>query len=416
MKSKIRNNFDQIKNNTIFSSFLNLSGIQASNVLLLVLLHPILNRKIGDAYGMTMVSNSFALLLGIIVNYGTNQSGIKDIALSKNEPNKLGSEFYSVILVRLLIFLALIPVILITASLNNENYLFFLLVTPLIFAEILNPLFLFIGLEKLSIFNVFNVLIKIGIILSVLFFINNPNDAAWVNFYMGIIHAAGYLILYIYASNKFKLPLKKIGHLNYKKLLKNNFYLVSNGLSVHLQQSFMLFALAKWGSSGWLYAYSVGDKIIWSIRLLIVSVTNAIYPKSAIVYQESKAAFLEMKNKYNQLLGIAFGLISLGLFLFAPLIIKLYTGTENTNSVLILRLMSLSPLLASINTLNVVHLLISEQNKQILKIGICLLFTSFCISASVIYTMNIYYLGLYAVIIEAIALLYYTRVLKQKPN
>lgn len=409
MKSEILNIVKRAGNNSIFSSFINLSSIQVSNVLLLILLHPILNRKIGDAYGMTMVVNSFAILIGIIVNYGTNQSGIKDIALAKNDKVLRAHEFYKVLFVRLVIFAFFFALLLFANSLDIPNYSFFFMATPLIFAEVLNPLFLYIGIERLSMFNFINICVKTGIILAVIFLINGKEDAEWVNFYMGAIHILGYLILTIYGLIKFDLFPKNVSQLNYKILLKNNFYLVCSSLSAHLQQSFMLFALAKWGSAGWLYAYSIGDKIIWSIRILIISITNAIYPKAAVIYNNSREDFLQMKFKYNRFLGYCFGGISLALLVFAPLIIKLWTGDYNQTAILFLRLMSLSPLLAALNALNIIHLLISNQNKEILKIGVFLMLTSAILGSGVIYSQNLISIGIYAILMESIALLYYTK-------
>lgn len=412
MESLIINIVRKARNNPIFSNFLNLSSIQVSNVVLLILLHPILNRKIGDAYGITMVANSFAILIGIIVNYGTNQSGIKDIALVKENKEQTAIEFYNVLLLRALIFIPAFIILLLAGTLEIKNYSFFLLATPLIFTEVLNPLVLFIAMERLSIFNMINVLIKAGIILSVIFFINGPEDARWVNFYIGIIHITGYAVLIVYAIYKFGLQFKKFNHLNYSVLLKSNFYLVGNGLSAHLQQSFLLFALARWGSSNWLFAYSLCDKIIWSARVLIISVANAIYPKAAIIYNESHRAFQNMKLRYNRFFSICFGALFLILLLGAPSIIRLYTGGENELAILFLRLMSLSPLLAALNALNIIHLLISNQNKQLLNIGVLLLFTSFCFTSIAIYSMNYYMVGIYAVIMEGAALGYYSYVLK----
>lgn len=416
MKPLILNFVKRAGNSGIFLSFLNLSSIQVSNVLLLILLHPILNRKIGDAYGMTMVANSFAILIGIIVNYGTNQSGIKDIALVKDNKEKTAVEFYNILLLRGLIFIPIFVILLLAATLHIKDYSFFLLATPLIFTEVLNPLVLFIAMERLSVFNMINVIIKVGVILSVIFLINGPEDAQWVNFYIGLIHITGYFLLIMYAIFKFGLPLKRHIHLNYSVLLKSNFYLVGNGLSAHLQQSFLLFALARWGSSNWLFAYSLCDKIIWSTRVLIISIANAIYPKAAILYNESHKAFLDMKVKYNLFFSISFGLLFMILFFGAPLIIRLYTGGEHELATLFLRLMSLSPLLAALNALNIIHLLISNQNKQLLKIGVLLLITSFCFTSIAIYYMNNYLIGMYTVILESVALGYYSYVLREKPQ
>lgn len=411
MKSQILNVVKRVGNNKIFSSFLNLSSIQVSNVILLIGLHSILTRKIGEAYGMTMVANSFAILIGIIVNYGTNQSGIKDIALAKDNKIQRAQGFYNVLFIRALIFIFFFGLLIFANTLDIPNYSFFFMATPLIFAEVINPLFLYIGIEKLSMFNFINICIKIGIMLTVIFMVNGKEDAEWVNFYIGSIHILGYFVLIIYGFIKFDLFPKMDSRLNYQILLKNNFYLVSSSLSAHIQQSFMLFAVAKWGSSGWLYAYSIGDKIIWSVRILIISVTNAIYPKAAVIYNNSRENFILMKVKYNRFIGICFGILSLTLLIFAPLIIKLYTGEFNQTASLFLRLMSLSPLLASLNALNIIHLLISNQNKEILKIGLFLMLTSVVIGSVVIYSQNIIGIGSYAVIMELITLLYCTKIL-----
>ncbi len=409
MKSQILGIVKRARNNSIFSSFLNLSSINVSNILLLILLHPILNRKIGDAYGMFIVANQFAMLIGIIVNYGTNQSGIKDIALAKDDKAQRAIEFYNVLIVRALIFVFFAIMMLVGNSMNIQNYSYFLLAVPLMFAEAINPLFLYIGIERLTMFNILNVAIKLGVIISVIFFINGPEDADKVNLFIGMIHIVGYFILIIYASVKFGLPLKRIRLLSFTGLLKSNFYLVSNSVSVHLQQSLMVFAIYKWGSPGWLTAYSVGDKIIWSVRLLIISISSAIYPRAALVYNESKQSFMDMKERYNKLLALCFGMLSLVFLIFAPIIVRIYTGEDNQTAILFLRLMSFSPLLAALNALNILHLLISNQNKQILKIGLLLLVTSLCLSGFAIYSMHIFLVGIYAVVMEGLALLYYTK-------
>lgn len=408
MKLQILSIVKRVGNNSIFSSFLNLSSINVSNILLLILLHPILNRKIGDAYGMFIVANQFAMLIGIVVNYGTNQSGIKDIALAKSDKEQRAIEFYNVLVVRALIFVFFALMVLVGNWMTIPDYSFFLLTVPLMFAEVINPLFLYIGIERLMMFNVINVFIKLAVILSVIFFITGPGDAERVNLFIGLIHMIGYFVLIIYASVKFGLPLR-IRLLNYTELLKSNFYLVGNSVSVHLQQSLMVFAIYKWGSPGWLTAYSVGDKIIWSVRLLIISISSAIYPKAVLAYNESKESFMNMKSRYNKLLAVCFGVLSLAFLIFAPIIVKVYTGEDNQTAVLFLRLMGFSPLLAALNALNILHLLICNKNKQILRIGLLLLITSLCLSGLAIYSMLIFLVGIYAVVMEGLALIYYTK-------
>ena len=60
----------------------------------MILIYPILTRIIGlENFGKVMVANALAILLGILVNYGTLQTTIKDIAILKTN-NKLLSEIF----------------------------------------------------------------------------------------------------------------------------------------------------------------------------------------------------------------------------------------------------------------------------------------------------------------------------------
>ena len=89
MKELITGTFLKLKKTKILSNFINLSSIQLSNALLMILLYPIITRSVGlEAFGLIMLANAFAGLLGIVVNFGTSQSGIKDVAVHKSDPAK----------------------------------------------------------------------------------------------------------------------------------------------------------------------------------------------------------------------------------------------------------------------------------------------------------------------------------------
>ena len=206
MKYLDLNTFQQLIKTKVFANFLNLSTIQVSNTLLLIIIYPIIVRLIGiEAFGQLMVANAFAGLIGIFVNYGTSQTGTKDIAIQKNSPEGLARVFYNTLFVRLLIFIVFLVGFAILGFFHINNYFFFLATIPLIFAEVINPMFLFFGKESLSIFNLANIFSKIAIILSILFLINSPSDAAWINFYIGIANIASYLILILIGIKRFNL-------------------------------------------------------------------------------------------------------------------------------------------------------------------------------------------------------------------
>jgi O-antigen/teichoic acid export membrane protein len=190
---------------TVFN-FFHLSTIQVSNAVLQILLFPVIIHVVGLAeFGHVMVANSYAGLMGIIINYGTNQSGIKDIALCQHDPPRLAEKFYSVFYIRVLLFICSLAVIpcLHWFSVPNLNY--FLFANTLILCEVINPIFFFIGIEKLLVYNIANLFSKILSILLVIFLIKGVSDSYLVNFYLGITSIFIYLLLFVYAIRRYKI-------------------------------------------------------------------------------------------------------------------------------------------------------------------------------------------------------------------
>ncbi|WP_395626840.1 oligosaccharide flippase family protein, partial [Daejeonella sp.] len=63
--------------------------MQLYNTLLSFLIYPLIIRKVGlEAFGLFTIANYFAGLMGTIINFGTSQSGVKDIVINKEEPIK----------------------------------------------------------------------------------------------------------------------------------------------------------------------------------------------------------------------------------------------------------------------------------------------------------------------------------------
>ncbi len=402
--SKLKSNFNQ----SIFSNLANLSIIQLSNIFFMMLLFPVLTRLLGiEKFGEVMAANAFAGLAGGLVNYGTIQSSIKEIANAKNDTLALSRIVFETLCIRLLFFVLLVIVLIFSNPVLKDYYLLYLLTIPLLFAEVLNPMFLFLGLENLKYLNLANLISKILTLLFVLFFIENQADAPWVNFIMGSSLCICYLFVLIWGINKYKINWVMPSQLSQKVILKSNFYLLVNNFSVHLQQSFMLFALQIWGKVAWLGAYALCDKIIWSSRLLIISISNSVYPTAAQLHKTDTMKWLAFKQQLKWRTGYLFLCGSVILFLLSDPIILLLSGNLNAEASLFLKLMALAPFIACLNFMNVLDRVLNNDNYSIFQIAIILLMVSSLSAFGMVYWGNFWGIGLYTLTIETIALLLY---------
>jgi O-antigen/teichoic acid export membrane protein len=400
----------------IFANFLNLSSIQLSNTLLLLLLYPVIIHKIGvQAFGLFTVANYFAILTGTFVNFGTSQSGVKDVAMNQHDTEKLSQVFYNTLIVRIVIFILFLSGFFLLKFVNLPNYNLYLFSVPLIFAEVLNPIFLYLGREKLALFNLVNLLTKVLIITAVIFFIKGSGDFMWINFIMGVITSAAYVFLLTSAIIRHQLHFDRINMpRNVLKLLKNNFYLVGNNISVQLQQSMIVFTLNQWGNPVWLGAYTVCDKITASARPMILAIFNSIYPKAASLFKENPAYFEFFKTRVKKMITLAFSALSIGLIIFAGPVIYIVTKQHNPLAELLLRIMALLPAVAALNSINVLELLVRDLNFFIFKISMVLLILSLILSLGIVFWGNLYWLGAYTLFIEISAVMMYEYIIKKR--
>ena len=400
---------------TTVINFIHLSSIQVSNALLQLLLFPIIIRVVGlSEFGHVMVANSFAALIGIVINYGTNQSGIKDIALYKNDPENLSQKFYRIFSTRLLLFLVSLTVLPILFWLRIPHFEYYLFALTLVIAEVINPIFFFIGIEKLFAFNLANILSKLLSILLVLLFVNGASNAYRVNFYLGLSNIILYAPLIIYAIRKFNVLFYLPGLPMIWQFIKENFSLFINNVSVQLQQSVFLFAVSAAGNPMVLGAYALCDKIIWSFRLLIIAFSNAIYPRCTILFHQDVNEWLKFKSTINKSLIVSFLLSAILFLLFPALIVHLFTGQKNSLTIFYLRAIAFVPLIIALNSMNVLELLIKNAYKAIFSISLIVLLFAICISLLFIWLKAPLWYAFYPLCIETACLLFYRYYLNKK--
>ncbi|MGI4805956.1 MAG: oligosaccharide flippase family protein [Janthinobacterium lividum] len=413
MKQQVANAYKKLGSTNIISNFFNLSSIQLSNTLLLILSIPIITRKIGiEEFGIMMFASRFMQLAGTVINYGTNQSGVRDVASNLKNVKMLSKVFYNTFFIRLfifLIFLFLLPIF----HFQYSNYI--LLALPLALAEVVNPLFFFIGAEKLKVFNIANLICNIFTIATIIIFINKPQDAGWVNFILGGFNVFTYSGLLIYLHSTFKIKFSILKKEEILAIAKTNFYLTVNNISVQLQQSIMIFALTKGGNTFFLGAYSLCDRIIGQCRNLLITISNAVYPNTVKLYQQSTSLWNVYRKKTKYLVAGVFFAGSLVLFFLADFIIFTLSKEHNATAVIYLKTMALVPTISALNFLNVLDLLLKNNTVYIFRIAVILLIISIVIAFSLLKLKLFLWIGLFTLIIEICALLMYEYMIK-KPS
>lgn len=416
MKKRIISSYSKLKGTNIIGNFFNLSGIQLSNILLLILTIPIVTRKIGiDEFGIVGFASRFSLLAGSVINYGTGQSGVRDIAFNLSDPKKLSTVFYNTLYIRVIIFLLLILLLFGLHWFNIDYYYYILLAIPIALAEVFNPLCFFIGAEKLRIFNIFNLVFNIAAILALIFFIRGPADAPWVNFILGMGNIITYVCLLVCFCLIYKLPFYQPVSTELLKIGKNNFYLTINNISVNLQQSIIIFALPRWGREILLGPYILCDKVIGQCRNLLITISNALYPNAAQVYKQSTGLWNVYRRRAKYLLAGVFFAGSILIFILADFIVFTLSKEHNATAVAFLKIMAFVPAISALNMLNVLDQLLKNNTVYIFRIAVILFIIAIGVAFISLNVGNPLLIGAFTLIVETSAWLMYEYVIKKPP-
>jgi O-antigen/teichoic acid export membrane protein len=394
-------------------NFANLGLIQITNSLLNILLFPFIFRIVGvEEFGKVMVANSFAWLLTVIVTWGSGQSGVNDIATTKELPLEMSRHFRVIIQTRAILFLALLAMMLGWYGLHGANAYYFLLAMPIVLGEVLNPLFYFVAKEDTSNYNMFNVGSKLLTLGLIVLCIKQADQGAWVNFLMGMTNVLLYSFLVAKEYFFKRIIWVKVSLQHYRQFFINNSFLVGNNMTVYLQQSIFLFAISSTGQAAVLGAYSLCDKLIWTFRIIMVAFLNAIYPKGVVLYAQSPLIWYQFKLKINRLMGGLFLVWAIGQYFMADTVIFLVAGKPNTLATHYLQWMSLVPLLIAMNLLNVLELYMEKKNKVIFQLGIGIM--SFAaIMAYLLLKLEHQWYGLFSFFVEGMSLFLYTQYLQR---
>jgi O-antigen/teichoic acid export membrane protein len=399
----------------IFKNFFNIGIFQVAGMLLQLLSVPVIIRKYGlEVFGQIAVATSMAYLLGTIVNYGTNQTAVKDISVNRNNQLVLSKLFSEIFTLRLFVFIIILTIST-TLTITTKLFPFSLLlsVLPIILSEVVNPLCFLIGIEKIQWISWGNLLTRFLSILLIYFIFLKENEAIMLNLFVGLPMLLFYLIICVLIFSKYKLSLVFLSFQKLKKELVKNFFVMVNGSSVMLQQSVFLFFVAGNTTSYMLGAYGIIDKLLNATRQLVSAFSSAIFPKASLLYHIGIHEWLHFRTKIQYLYAIASLLFAIILLLFAASIVRLITGGTDTVAISFVKLFSLAPLLLSLNANNVIDLLLAEKYRSMFYLSLVILMATMLYSFALTKISIDWLIGVYPVLMEGSCLLIYIYFLKK---
>jgi O-antigen/teichoic acid export membrane protein len=384
-----------IRNKSI-QNFIFLGFIQSSNILISLVSMPLLIKSIGvDQFGLVNVSISVIMLLNIMVGFGYNLSGPREVAINQKNKEKLSYLVSNIISSKLVLAcLASIFILVSVFGLNlfREYQIILVFSILLLFSEATIPLWFFQGMEKMKIISMANVLSKLMYLLGIVLFIHQPEEAKWVNFILGGTGLMMNLFILAYIHFEMNIRFFKPKLFQIFSSFKENILLFFSNLASHISVNGGLIILSFFANAETLGMFSLAERITMVLRMLPALIIQAIYPNASKLFEKNKTLFFRFLKK-AYLWAIFLGLcLSIFTFYAAPFIIQTLAKSTLEESVAFLKILAFVPFLACLNIANVVGFLVKDKKYQLFNASwlMCL----FMVTASILLTSKYGGIGL----------------------
>ncbi len=351
---------------TLSNNFISLILNNAFNILVPILVMPYLIKTVGvDNYGVYAFILSIVYYFFYVSQYGFSLSAVKEISKVQNDTHKVSKIFYRVFFTKLfiLLFTTVILFLFIFILPMAKNNIFLVLTTYLIVVgDILNPIWLYQGMERMKYLTIVNVLSKSTFLIFVLLFIHEKGDYIYIGLYQGIGFLVGGIISFIMALKLFNIKYVSTDVSDVFTQLKTGASSFITLIVPMLYVNTSTFLLGLFGAPAQVTFFDSAYKISNGFSSINQILTNIFYP-----YVNRK------NNKFMMVSSVLVSvgaILSLSCFLLSGLIINFLFGPEMQNSILLLKILSLTPLFLSIRSaFGINYLLVHNKDRLYMNIA-----------------------------------------------
>lgn len=319
----------------LIENFSALTLIQFLNYLLPFITLPYLARVLTvEGYGVYIFSTAFISYFMIIVDFGFDLSGTRDISINRNNDKKVSEILSSILIIKFTLaifsFIILLITILSIHSLNKYWYIHIIMFF-MVFGNVLLSPFLYQGLERMKFLTILNVCIKVFFTLSIFLFVKKPEDLPL----LALLNSLGYIIVGLFSLIIITKVIKIRLILPSKELLKSQlkrsapFFWSRIAVSLYTNSNTFIIGLILGPAAAGIFGSA--DKLFRGVVSLYQPLNNVLYPY--ITHSKNIRLF----NKLLKFSIISNIIVVLIVFIFSDFIIKLIFGEGYEESAFLLK-------------------------------------------------------------------------------
>lgn len=392
MLKKLQDNFSKINKSkdakTLMANFGYLSLLQVAGYIFPLITIPYLARVIGvDSFGKIAFAAAILVWIENFTDWGFNFTATRDVAQNRNNKEKVSEIFSNVIWAKIFLMFIAFGILLLliwfipTFKENSTVILVSFLMIP---GNIIFPQWMFQAFERMRYITILSFLAKLFFTLAVFLFIKEKSDFILQPLFTSLGSIFSGIIALYFILVRWKIKLKRPSFKTIFNAIKESTDVFINNLMPNLFGSFSTILLGFWGGSVSTGILDAGAKFQRVAKGFMEILSRTFYP--FLSRRIDKHDLYVKINTYTALL------ISITLFLAAPLIIKLFYTPEFYEGIIVLRIVSFSILFHSlINTYGTNYMILQGHERSLRNITVIWSLIGFAITFPLVYYFD--YIG-----------------------
>lgn len=378
----IRNILNNNNAKLLIGNFAYLSLLQIAGYIFPLFTYPYLARIIGvEGFGKIAFAAAIMIWIQTISDWGFNFTATRDVAVNRDDKEKVSIIFSNVTWARLLLMCAafiLLSVVVLAIPYLRQMWLLILLTFLMIPGHILLPDWLFQGLEKMKYITFLSIISKIVFTSFVFIFIKDKDDYILQPLFvaLGYLVSGGISLYFIVVRYDIKIQPFSWG--KSISTIKGSYDVFINQLMPNLYNAFSVILLGAFGGNASNGIFDAGKKLI-DIGISFFSILSRTF----FPFLSRKIS----KHKFYAKLNISISLfLSLFLFSFAPFIISFLFTNAFKDAVTVMRVLSISIFFLALSDIYGKNYLIIVHKERLLRnITFICSIIGFCISIPLVY-------------------------------
>lgn len=369
--------------NKLLRNIISLFGIQGMNYILPLITLPYLVKTLGpESYGTLGFSLAFVQYFCLITDYGFNLSASRKVAMYSNDKQEISKIFWHVLVCKCALAALSIIVMIIACRvvpfLQEQQSVIFS-AYGLVIGNILFPIWLFQGMEQMGFSSLANILSRAISVPLVFIFVSSTEDAWIAALVMSTTAVFGGIISVLILCRKRWIIIVPIQFDRFLSEYKDGWHLFLSTAAVSLYTTSITVILGFVAGPIAVGYFVAADKLRQAVQGLLAPISQAFYPRiNSLMVSEPQVAFCLLRKIFK---GFSFAgaLLTSGIYFLAPLGINLLYGAQFYDSIDVLYIIAICPLLVALsNVLGIQTMLVLGYKKQFSQILI--LSGVFCLS------------------------------------